>query len=563
MLPVLGGELGSERAVVEVRFGGRGGGIALAGARCGDRLRQGHPEVDVVEQDLQHRGDDGRAARRADGEIGHAVLQHDRGAHARTRPLARCGQVRIVGAGRCRREVEVGHLVVEQEAAAGNGDAAAGELFDGVGVADDVAPLVGDDEVVGLGALVHRVAGHGRGRACRVRRERRSGCDRRGQRGGADEAATGGRERGVEQAVLRHRFVVGVADVGVAVGEGEPAGLEVVEQRRRPRLGGEIKAGQDVQRLAGGDPAARRRRHPVDVQTPVGDVGRLAVLGGVVGHVAGGHDAGAHRQRGARPDRRVLHGLRDLRAERAAVEIGRAVRSDLLVGAGEVRVSQGRADRQRLPVGGEEELAAAGEGLQVRQRRLLLLDEVRRDREALLGDLDGGLKVGAEAAPAVVAHRLGPGGDHARYADRQPGVPRLLERERLAGTRVDEQLWRARGGTHLASVDGDDLMRPRQVDDHETAAAGSGDEWLGDPERARNRHRSVDGVATGAQHVDAGLAGVELGRGDRAAGAGGHRLLHVVRWAVRRCLRRCNRCAQRDGGDDGDGPERSHEIPHK
>src|ERR1044072_840837 len=82
------------------------------------------------------------------------LLEHDGRRHARPRPLARRGEVRVRRVTLGRREVEVGQLVVEHEPAARHDDAAAAELLDGVRVGHDVAPLVGDDEVVRVCALV-------------------------------------------------------------------------------------------------------------------------------------------------------------------------------------------------------------------------------------------------------------------------------------------------------------------------------------------------------------------------------------------------------------------------
>jgi hypothetical protein len=227
--------------------------------------------------------------------------------------------------------------------------------------------------------------------------------------------------------------------------------------------------------------------------------------------------------------RGVLHGLGDLRPERAAVEIVGALCGQLLVRLGQVGVLQRRTDGQRLALGSEEQLAAAGERLQVGQRDLFFLHEVGGDREAVPGDADRRLQVLGEAVFAVPAHRRRPGGDHARHAHRQPGVAGLFERQRRAGCGVDEQVRGARCGAHLPSVDRHHLMRLRQVDDHESAAAWPSDERLGNAKRARHRHGCVDRVAARAQHVDTRLAGVKFARGDRATGAHGNRLLDVGR----------------------------------
>ena len=119
------------------------------GARRGDRLRQAEAEVDVVDEHLQHGGDDRRAARRAERERRPAAVEDDRRRHARARPLAAVGRV-----GRARLEVEVGQLVVEQEAAVRHDDAAAADLLDRERVGDDVAPAVGDRQVGGRATLL-------------------------------------------------------------------------------------------------------------------------------------------------------------------------------------------------------------------------------------------------------------------------------------------------------------------------------------------------------------------------------------------------------------------------
>ena len=91
-------------------------------------------------------------------KTGLPVPERDDRSHARPRLLAAGRQVRVGGPGRRRGEVEVGHLVVEQEAVAGHGLAAAAEEVDRVGERDDVAPLVGGDDVVGVAALRRQAA---------------------------------------------------------------------------------------------------------------------------------------------------------------------------------------------------------------------------------------------------------------------------------------------------------------------------------------------------------------------------------------------------------------------
>src|SRR6202042_1621135 len=79
-----------------------------------------------------------------------AVAKRDDRAHARPRLLARRRQVRVRRAGRRRGEIEVGQLVVQQEAVTGYDLAAAAEEVDRVRVGNDVTPLVLGDDVVGV-----------------------------------------------------------------------------------------------------------------------------------------------------------------------------------------------------------------------------------------------------------------------------------------------------------------------------------------------------------------------------------------------------------------------------
>ena len=139
---------------------------------CCDRLRQRHAEIDAVDEDLQHGRDDGRAAGRAEREERLAVGEHDRRRHRAARALARPGQVGVGGAALGGREVEVGQLVVEQEAAAGHDHGVAADLLDGERVLDHVAPPVGDGQVGGALAAVD--AGRRR-RPWRSRRTSRPG----------------------------------------------------------------------------------------------------------------------------------------------------------------------------------------------------------------------------------------------------------------------------------------------------------------------------------------------------------------------------------------------------
>ena len=106
---------------------------------------------------------------------GRPSSQHDRRRHRAARPLARAGQVRVGRRALGGREVEVGQLVVEQEAAAGHDDAVAAGRLDGQRVRHHVAPPVGDGQVGRRRAP--RTASRGRRRPRPgSRRSRRPGC---------------------------------------------------------------------------------------------------------------------------------------------------------------------------------------------------------------------------------------------------------------------------------------------------------------------------------------------------------------------------------------------------
>ena len=354
----------------------------------------------------------------------------------------------------------------------------------------------------------------------------------RGHRGDesrvTDQAAPGRGERRVEQPGQRHAHVARVAHVGVAVGVGQPRRLQVVEQRRHPGLAGQVVPAQDVQRLAHGGPAARRRRHAVDIQAAVAHAGRRQHPGLVGAQVARCHDAGQLDHALARGQHRVVIGLDDGLAEGPVVQVGRPVPGQQPVGLGQVGIAEQCADRERLSRRRQQQRAAGRVGLQLRQVGLGELDEILVDPEPALGHPDGRLEIGGQALAPVLADRLGPGGHHRGHARGQRLVRGVVVVERLARLRVEEHRRRARRGAVLAAVDGHDLVRLGQVDHHEAAAARPGHERDGDAQCAGRGHRGVDRVAAVLQHVDAGLAGVHVHGRDRAARADRDRLLNGI-----------------------------------
>jgi len=147
------------------------------------------------------------------------------------------------------------------------------------------------------------------------------------------------------------------------------------------------------------------------------------------------------------------------------------------------------------------------------------------DHEAALGDPDGGPQQLGQGHGAVAAQGVAPGGRRARHPHPEAAGDPLGERDRLAGGRVDEAVLLEGGRGGLAAVDGHHPALVGQVDDHEAAAADAGRVRLGDPEGGGRGHGGVDGVAAGAQHLQAGGRGVQVDGGDGSAGAGGDRRL--------------------------------------
>ena len=80
-----------------------------------------------------------------------------------------------------------------------------------------------------------------------------------------------------QQRLLRDVDERRIADVPVAVGEGQPCRLEVVMQRLHAVHRGQVELLEDVQRLAHGVPPLDDGGHAVDVQPAVVDVRRVAV----------------------------------------------------------------------------------------------------------------------------------------------------------------------------------------------------------------------------------------------------------------------------------------------
>ncbi len=226
------------------------------GAFCG--LRDIEPVVDHVDDDLQDRRDDARAAGAAGRHHELAVLEHERRAHRRERALHRSRRVGVaaeqpVGVGGAGLGGEIVELVVEQHARPVGDEAAAIGQVERVGVGDGVAVAVDDREMRRLVALVAlRLAGPDVGGGTGA-----VGRDERAQMLGVSLG---------EEARERDFDEIGIAEPGRAIGVGELLRLRHLMQRsgRIEALLGERIAFEDVEDLDDMRAAGRGRRHRDD-----------------------------------------------------------------------------------------------------------------------------------------------------------------------------------------------------------------------------------------------------------------------------------------------------------
>src|SRR5580698_3580985 len=124
-----------------------------------DRARHVHTAIEYIADDLQDRGDDAAAARRAGNKIRLAVLEYDGRRHRRQRTLARRRLVgretdQTVGVRRIGLDGKIVELVVEDDAGAVGDEADAVTEIERVGVRHRVAKLVDNGKMRGVVALV-------------------------------------------------------------------------------------------------------------------------------------------------------------------------------------------------------------------------------------------------------------------------------------------------------------------------------------------------------------------------------------------------------------------------
>ena len=458
-----------------------------------------HSVIHDIQDGLHHGVDDRPTAGRAGDHEEFPVLRHDGGRHARQHPLVAFGEVRV-GAdeaafvGEAGGGVEVTHLVVQQEAAAGDHDAGAVAELEGIGERDRVPFPVHHREVGRLFAF---------GRPFETLR-RGDGRFLLGDRG----PQLGRIPLGSEPLDGDRRVEVGVAEMERAVGEGAAHRFgHDMEVLRGTETGvGEFVALQDVQHFDQRDAAGTRGRHRDDLVAAVLAADGLAHLRFVRREVFVGDEAvvGFH--------------LRDQQVGRAAgVEAGGAVLQDPLQGVGEVRLPQDLAGLVGHAV--LRELRHRGRILlhpveHARQRS----GEAVRNREALPGEFH---RRAHQPLPGKAA-ALFPGemqpGDGARHSHR--AVAQVVEFEGVLAV-LQPHLRGRRGRRHLAEVVGDRIAGGRAVH-QEAAAADVPGGRMGHRQREGGGHRGVHRVPPFPEDRGADLGGRMVLRDDHAvAGADG------------------------------------------
>ena len=294
---------------------------------------------------------------------------------------------------------------------------------------------------------------------------------------------------------------------------------------------------EDVQRLADGRAAGRRRRHAVDVEPAVGHVRRCAQRCLVGREVTELQEARAHDERAVPADRRVLDRAddvlgracrcrarrpRDGRAGRRSSARSRLRKTDPTAGGAPRRRNRSAEDRKAENRAAFAAVWSTNVWSTTNPRRATSVaprSAVRRSMEPHWS--------------RAVAHVRGRAG-HSDGQARRHGVG---ERDRHAV--LDERVALHRHRRGLTTVDRVDLAGRRVVVDEEATAPDARRERLGDAERRRGRDGGVDRVPAPAQHVETDPGRVGVDRGDRPAGAGGHRhLARPCRPGVRRVRRR-------------------------
>ena len=378
--------------------------------------------------------------------------------------------------------------------------AGAEKAFHRSGHGDDVAVAVDDDEVGGAAGLLGGVGGTGSGSAGLAGRRRRTGDLCR------DQGRPGLEVGGVQKALHRHVHEVRIAEIAVAVGVHQPAGLgeEVPALHRLRTVGGDVGVGKDAQPHQHRRSARGRWRHAdhIDLVGPADRLGDLGLVGLQVGERQGSRQVALGRA--------PHDGLGDLALQQG----GRPLGGDLAQGGGIGRVLQDVAGLDQLAIW----LGEIGHGV-----GLLGLGRAgggqggqsRGDGKTLVGQ---GFSLGEEVLPGqapvgLLGHvQHGHGAGHAGGPSAGHGGD---EGQGLA-VRAQEHVGRGAHGRGLTAVVGGDLSGLRIVVGHEGPTADARALWLHQAQGRLHRYRRVHRRAAAPQDRDARLHRQGMGGGDHA-----------------------------------------------
>ena len=119
--------------------------------RCLDGLLEAHPVIDEVHNGLHRRRENAHPARQTQREDGAILLQDDHWRHRCRHPFARGDRHRLTGA-----RIVVQHVVIGNNAGAGNHDACAEQTVDRMCGGDDIPVTVGRCDMRGVAAFMKR-----------------------------------------------------------------------------------------------------------------------------------------------------------------------------------------------------------------------------------------------------------------------------------------------------------------------------------------------------------------------------------------------------------------------
>ena len=401
------------------------------------------------------------------------------------------------------------------------------------GHGDHVSVAIDDDEVGGAAGLLGGVRRAEASPARLSGRGRRAGDLRR------DQGRPGLEIGRIQKALHRHVDKVRVAEIAVAVGVHQPAGLgeEVPALHRVRAMGSDVGVGQDAQTHQHGRPARGRRRH-ADHIDPVGPADRLGDLRLISLQVGQRQGARQVPLGGAPHD-----GLGNLALQQGGGTLG----GNLAQGGGVGRVLEDVAGLDQLAVrlgeiGHGVGLAPPGGGPGGQG------GQARGDGKALVGQ---GLSLGEEVLPGQasvgllghIQHGHGPG--HAGG----PAAGHGVDKGQGLSVGAQKHVGRGAGRGRLAAIVDGHLAGLGVVIGDEGPAAEARALRLHQAQGRLHRHGGVHRRAAAPQHRDARLHRQGMGGGDHAG------LLDLGGRSRRRRLPRQGRACRQGQGQDGGGNE--------